>query len=145
MIEKDSDHRNAGEEGAESSARVNDRRRIDPQTGERRRSEEVQLPGGGVLERGAADSPPPAYEIVFDDLIRPFVVMGLAGLGVIPHPDTNQPRVDIAAARHAIEVLELLRRKTEGRLDSSESQMLEQALVELKMQFVEVRRRQSGE
>ncbi|MDQ7007725.1 MAG: DUF1844 domain-containing protein [Acidobacteriota bacterium] len=141
MIEKDSDHCNAAEDTGDQQPQVHDRRRIDPETGERRQVEEVPLPGGGVLERGAAEAPP-AYEIVFDDLVRPFLVMGLAGLGVIPHPDTNQPRVDVSAARHAIEVLELLRRKTEGRLDSSESQMLEQALVELKMQFVEVRRRQ---
>ncbi|MDH3283870.1 MAG: DUF1844 domain-containing protein [Acidobacteriota bacterium] len=122
--------------------RVSDRRRFDPDTGEPRpdAAEDISLPGGGVLkhdERPAdADIP-----VGFDDLVRPFLLMGLAGLGVIPHPDGDKTRVSLVTARTAIETLELLRERTEGHRSDQESRLLEQSLYELKVNFVEVRDR----
>ncbi len=129
-----------GEE--EEKFRVSDRRRFDPDTGEPRpeAAEEISLPGGGVLRH---DDKPADAEIPvgFDDLVRPFLLMGLAGLGVIPHPDGGKPQVSLVTARSAIDTLELLKERTEGHRSEEESRLLEQALYELKVHFVEVRDR----
>ncbi|HNX19196.1 MAG TPA: DUF1844 domain-containing protein [Acidobacteriota bacterium] len=120
--------------------KVEDRRRIDPRTGDARGADEVPLPGGGVL-RGAEDEAAGTPPAIFAELVNPFLLLGLAGLGVLPHPETNKPEVNLAVAQRAIECLELLARKTEGRLEPDEDRLLQQALYELKMQFVEARER----
>ncbi|GAB4370552.1 MAG: hypothetical protein Kow0062_05360 [Acidobacteriota bacterium] len=109
---------------------------------------EIPLAGGGVLRKAgdaaaAADEPP--LPVGFADLVRPFWLMGLASLGVVPDPESGEAVVDLPRARAAIETLELLREKTRGHLDEQESRMLEQSLYELKMQFVGARDRARGE
>jgi len=110
---------------------------------------EIPLAGGGVLRAGErAEEPHPgaaALPVGFGDLVRPFWLMGLASLGVVPDPERGEPVVDLARARAAIETLELLREKTRGHLDEQESRMLEQSLYELKMQYVGARDRARGE
>ncbi len=127
--------------GGESGFRVDDLRRFDPRTGERRSGgDSIPLPGGGVLSPGEA-APEAPLPVRFADLVQPFVLVGLTGLGVLPHPDTNQAEVNLNAAATAIESLELLKTKSEGNRTPEETRLLEQALYELKMQFVEARER----
>lgn len=100
---------------------------------------EIRLPGGGVLkprEPGTADLP-----VGFADLVRPFLLMGLAGLGVLPDPETGRTAVRLEVARAAIEILRLLRSRTEGHRSEEEERLLTEALFELEMQFVEVEKR----
>ena len=101
----------------------------------------VELPGGGVYLGSARDEHGGAPEPRFEDLASPFVLMGLAALGIVPNPETGRSEVDLAAARTAIECLELLRRKTHGNRSDSETAFLEQALYELKVQYAERRDR----
>ncbi len=99
----------------------------------------IPLPGGGVLrDEDEREAPLP---VGFTELIHPFLLVGLAGLGVLPQPDTNEPEVNLRAARAAIESLELLRAKTEGNRTPEETRLLDQALYELKMQYIEARER----
>ncbi len=127
--------------GGEGGFRVDDLRRFDPRTGERRSGgDSIPLPGGGVLSPGEA-APESPLPVRFADLVQPFVLVGLTGLGVLPHPDTNQAEVNLNAAATAIESLELLKTKSEGNRTPEETRLLEQALYELKMQFVEARER----
>jgi hypothetical protein len=93
-----------------------------------------------VLRRDEA--PPDAdLPVQFDDLVRPFLLMCLTGLVVVPHPDTGQPKVSLSAARAAIEMLDLLKSKTEGQRTDAETRLIEHAIYELKVQFVEIRDR----
>lgn len=104
--------------------------------------EDVPLPGGGVLHREAAPAgsqPEPDLPVSLETIVKPFFLMGLAALGVIPHPDHDRPQVDLAAARLAIAALELLREKTAGNASDEERRLIEQALLDLKMQYVEAR------
>lgn len=127
--------------GGEGEFRVADQRRFDPRTGERRGSgESVSLPGGGVMNAPPA-APDVKLPVNFGDLVQPFLLVGLAGLGVLPQPDTNQAEIDLNSAAAAIESLELLKQKTEGNRTPAETRLLEQALYELKMQFVDARER----
>lgn len=153
MSQKQSGETEPGREPEDQGPKIRDRRRFDPSTGERKseassaeepsEGERIELPGGGVLQREEGQATPEP-EVDFGDLVRPFLMMGMTGLGVIPHPDTGKPLVDLPAARHAIATLQLLRDRTEGRLSEEESRLLEQALFELQMQFVELNRRSPG-
>jgi hypothetical protein len=105
---------------------------------------QVELPGGGILHRDHQDVDV-ELPVGFQDLVRPFLLMGLNALGVIPHPDTGRSEIDLIAARAAIGTLELLREKTEGRLEAEEARLLEESLLDLKMQYVEARRQVEGE
>ena len=127
----------AQEEGA---PRADEQRPAGSDAGSPAAGEPVQLPGGGVMG-GSTPEPQPALEVSFGDLVRPFLMMGLTGVGVLPHPDTGQPALDLSATRHAIATLELLKERTEGQRSEEENSMLEQALFELKMQFVEAQGR----
>lgn len=133
-----------GEE--DEGPRVTDRRRFDPETGEKREetNDTVELPGGGILHRapGEVDVELP---VGFQDLVRPFLLMGLSGLGIIPHPESGRPHVDFSLARSAIGTLELLKDKCGGNLSHDEQRLLDEALLELKMQFVEARRQAGTE
>jgi hypothetical protein len=64
--------------------------------------------------------------------------------GDIPDPMTNERRpVDLDAAEQLIEILAMLEDKTRGNLSAEERQLLEQLLYELRMRFVEAKKRQS--
>ncbi|RMG44795.1 MAG: DUF1844 domain-containing protein [Acidobacteria bacterium] len=144
MAERSGSGRPGGEDSRPREIRTEDRRRFDPTTGERRPERgapgEVPLPGGGVLrmEKGGGDEGLP---VGFADLVRPFLLLGLAGLGVVPHPETDRRQIDLGAARSAIESLRLLKAKTEGRRTEEEDRLLTEALFELELQYVELKRR----
>jgi hypothetical protein len=57
-------------------------------------------------------------------------------LGLVPHPATNEPQQDLAAARQTIDILGILEEKTRGNLDENEAQLMSQLLYNLRMQFV---------
>lgn len=64
------------------------------------------------------------------------------GLGA-PDPATGERRVDLAQAGEMIDLLMLLRERTEGHRTSQETRVLEELLYDLQLRYVEVRR-QSG-
>jgi len=59
-----------------------------------------------------------------------------ASLGMMPHPVTGETGVDLQTAKHWIDVLGMLERKTKGNLDQQEAQTLESLLADLRMQYV---------
>lgn len=121
---------------------VQDRRRFNPDTGDLREDKTIHLPGGGVLKDEPEPEPEPVdLPVTFAELLQPFLLVGLAGLGILPHPETQKPEINLPAAAVAIESLELLAKKTEGNRTPEESRLLDQALYELKMQFVEIKER----
>lgn len=67
-----------------------------------------------------------------------FASTALVALGVAPNPADGQRSIDLDQARDAIDLLLLLREKTEGNRAEQESRVLEQILYDLQMRFVEV-------
>jgi hypothetical protein len=59
-----------------------------------------------------------------------------ASLGMMPHPVTGETGVDLKTAKHWIDVLGMLEKKTAGNLDAQEEQMVEGLLADLRMQYV---------
>jgi hypothetical protein len=57
-------------------------------------------------------------------------------LGLMGESETDAPKVDLAAARHAISMLELLQVKTQGNRTPREDQVLERLLFEMRMAWM---------
>lgn len=62
-------------------------------------------------------------------------------LGLVAHPMTGQPQVDMEAAKETIEMLLMLQHKTQGNLTPGEARFYEDLMADLKMQFVSMRQR----
>ncbi len=91
---------------------------------------------------GEAPGTPPAQELPTLDFST--FVLGLIGsayvhLGDAPNPEGGSGR-DLTLARQDIDLLGLLQEKTKGNLTGDEERLLDQALYDLRMRFVEVSR-----
>ena len=53
-----------------------------------------------------------------------------------PDPATKKSQRNLAAAKQTIDILSILKTKTEGNLDENEKQLLDGVLYELRMRFV---------
>ncbi|HTK91686.1 MAG TPA: DUF1844 domain-containing protein [Verrucomicrobiae bacterium] len=81
------------------------------------------------------------------DLANLFVMFAssaLIALGEAPDPMRGERSVDLDQAREAIDILLLLREKTEGNRTEQESQLLEEILYDVQMRFVRAAKGGSG-
>ncbi|MBN2021520.1 MAG: DUF1844 domain-containing protein [Pirellulales bacterium] len=74
-------------------------------------------------------------------LVTTLATQAMAALGLFPHPVSGKTNIDLPQARHFIDTIEMLQRKTEGNRGPEESSMFEETLYELRMAFVAVRDR----
>jgi hypothetical protein len=100
-------------------------------------------------EEGAAPAPPPRPpsapgtlpQVDFSTLVHSFALTALYHLGAAPDPETGRTAaVDLPLASQNIDILELIRAKTQGNLEPEEAQLLEGLLYEVHMRFVEATR-----
>lgn len=73
----------------------------------------------------------------FSNFIEPLIAQAYMSLGMLRNPYQPQAKIDTAAARQMIEILTLLKDKTNGNLDPDEADFLETHLGELKLAFVQ--------
>ena len=78
---------------------------------------------------------PPAMS--FDQLIQSVYMTAMMQLGAATH-EGQQPQVDILGARQSVDMLAVLAEKTKGNLSTEETRLLDSALFELRMAFLEV-------
>ena len=93
-------------------------------------------------EAEQAQGLPPAQDLPTLDFAT--FVLGIIGsayvhLGDAPNPE-GQPERNLLLARQDIDLLGLLQEKTKGNLTGDEERLLEQALCDLRMRWVEVSR-----
>jgi hypothetical protein len=89
-----------------------------------------------------APSEPPAHDlpkIDFATFVLSLFTSALVQMGVAREPgsDESAPEPDLLLAQQTIDTLEMLEAKTRGNLDPEEAHLLENALYELRMRFVE--------
>ena len=65
-----------------------------------------------------------------------FASSAMIALGESPDPVTGRERRDLAEAREAIDILRLLRAKTEGNRTPDEDRLLQQIIYDLQLRFV---------
>ena len=117
--------------------------------------DEVTQPPARTQQSPAAEAPPreqtqprradatePAGRDPLDDpasfisLIMSLASNAAASLGMMPNPVTGETGVDLKTAKHWIDVLGMLEKKTAGNRDAQEEQMLDGLLADLRMQYV---------
>ena len=81
-----------------------------------------------------ADHPPP---VAFETLVHSIYMSTMLQLGGAT-PEGQAPQVDIIGARQSIDTLTVLADKVKGNLTDSEQQLIESALFELRMGFLEI-------
>lgn len=57
-------------------------------------------------------------------------------LGILPNPTTNKKEQDIVQAKFIIDTLGMLKEKTQGNLTVQETELLENYLYELRLQYI---------
>jgi hypothetical protein len=73
----------------------------------------------------------------FSSLVFPFYSQALIKLGVLADPIKGGPAENIEFGKRLIDLLDLLKSRTEGRLKPEESAFLEAGLSELKMRYMQ--------
>jgi hypothetical protein len=76
-------------------------------------------------------------EMNFDKLVQSVYMTAALQMGA-GTPPGEQPRVDILGARQSIDMLSVLTEKTKGNLTDKEQRLLQNALFELRMMFMEI-------
>jgi hypothetical protein len=75
--------------------------------------------------------------IVFDHLVQSMYMTAMMSMGAGTQPG-EKPRIDLMGARQTIDLLGVLVEKTKGNLTANEQRLLESALFELRMMFLEI-------
>jgi hypothetical protein len=78
---------------------------------------------------------PPAMS--FEQIIHSIYMTTILQLGGSTQPG-QQPKIDLLGARQSIDMLAILAEKTKGNLTPTESQLVDNALFEIRMGFLEV-------
>lgn len=95
-------------------------------------------PGAGPAAPGVEDDQGLPAEAGFQDLVSLLVTQALVYLGAFPDPKTGQAMVSLEYAKLHIDMLGVLEEKTKGNLSEPEAKLLNRAVGELRMEFVEV-------
>ncbi len=135
------------EEKKEKGFVIKDRRHFD-ESGSVRKEEEVKAektkPEVKAEETGLPpkeDTAPetdetPLPEMNFASFIFSLSTTAMYHFGDFPDPVTKEGRRNLPAAKQAIDILSILKTKTEGNLDEHEKEMLDGILYELRMRYV---------
>lgn len=73
----------------------------------------------------------------FDRLVQSLYMTAAVQMGAGTAPN-EQPRIDIIGARQSIDMLNVLEEKTRGNLSEEEKRLLQNALFDLRMSFLEI-------
>jgi Domain of unknown function (DUF1844) len=123
---------------------VQDRRRFSPDTGETRQDAPEEKQETTADARKASQSAESAAqakeealpEINFSTFVISLSTQALMHLGEIPNPVSGKEDVDVPAAKQMIDILAMLKEKSRGNLNSSEDQLMEDILFDLRMKYV---------
>ncbi|MEO7539711.1 MAG: DUF1844 domain-containing protein [Pyrinomonadaceae bacterium] len=72
----------------------------------------------------------------FVNFLSTLATNAAAALGAVPHPATGKRSLDLETGKYWLDVLAMVREKTEGNLHPQESRLLEGLLGDLRMQYV---------
>jgi Domain of unknown function (DUF1844) len=76
----------------------------------------------------------------FVNFLSTLATNAAASLGAMPHPVTGQRSLDLESGKYWIDVLAMLKEKTQNNLHPQEQALLDGILGDLRMQFVQINR-----
>ncbi len=106
-----------------------------PKTSQEEKPEASQEPGQTEKAEPTAEQDP-SQGVDFASFLLSLATTGMVHLGEIPEPGSGKKMEDLEAARQMIDILGILKEKTEGNLSAEESHLLENVLYELRMKFM---------
>lgn len=155
------------ENNEEVSYKISDRRKFNPD-GSLREGVEIEPPKPKeeaspapktetIIQNAAAETAPQIEaeeEDLFDEsdipgaedpasfvnFLSTLATNAIAALGGMPHPATGQRTVDLETGKFWIDILAMLKEKTQGNLHPQESRLLDGLLGDLRMQYVQLMR-----
>src|SRR6201996_4800004 len=89
-----------------------------------------------MLQKANPGQPAPAV-MNFERLVQSLYMTAAVQMGA-GTPANQQPRIDILGARQSIDMLSVLDEKTKGNLTEQEKRLLQNALFDLRMSFLEI-------
>ena len=89
------------------------------------------------MVRKANPGQPAPAAMNFDRLVQSLYMTAAVQMGAGTAPN-EQPRIDILGARQSIDMLIVLDEKTKGNLNEQEKRLLQNALFDLRMSFLEI-------
>lgn len=92
------------------------------------------------LDSGFEDEQPELPGIDFATFVLSVSHSALVNLGDAPNPIDGRRDQNLPMARQTIDLLALLEQKTNGNLTGEEERVLQQALYDLRLRYVEVNR-----
>ena len=90
-------------------------------------------------------SDPSRDELLFLHLVSMFQFAAMQQMGKLPNPVTGKIERDLEQARLSIDMIEMLHAKTAGTRTNDESELLDKVLFELRMNFVDEKKRGATE
>ena len=78
----------------------------------------------------------PLPAITFSTFVLSLASSALVNLGEVGDPQNGEVSEDLLAAKHTIDVLGMLKEKTEKNLDFDEERLIDEILYELRMKYV---------
>jgi len=84
-------------------------------------------------------------EFLFQHLVAMFQTLAYQQLGKLINPITGEVERDLQQAKITIDMLAMLQKKTEGNLGEREKRLLDSALMELQMNYVDTLKKAGGE
>ncbi len=77
-----------------------------------------------------------SFKLDFSGFILSLNTSVLIHLGEIPDPESRQRTINMSAANHTINILEVLEEKTRGNLSEEEQNLINDVLYELRMKIL---------
>ena len=77
------------------------------------------------------------YKLLFINLVNMLASSAMQQLGKLVNPVTNETEVNLEGAQVTIDMIEMLKAKSEGNLDDDESRIITDLLSSLQMNYVQ--------
>jgi len=92
--------------------------------------------GGGYLESIKSGAAQQETAVDFSGLILGFSSAALYYLGEAPIQGKEKPELNLPLAKQNIDIVELLKNKTQGNLSDDETRLVNQVLIDLRLKYV---------
>ncbi len=121
--------------------KVKDKRKISMDGDEKKESaapgrEEAQNPPRSSQTSSDDQASATLPEINFSTFILSLSTSALMHLGEIPNPETHKTDKNLPLAKQTIDLIDMLKKKTEGNLETDEDQLITNLLYDLKLKYV---------
>jgi|TARA_B110000881_G_C18305498_1_gene379241 hypothetical protein len=117
-------------EGDEFVIKDNRSSQLSEEEAETHDTQESSAPGEAVVDQQQP------FQIDFSTFIMSLTSSAFYHLGDIADPETGKTETNLPAVHQTIDMLTMLREKTQGNLNTEENKLLEQLVYELQMKYV---------